>query len=720
MATPADDAELLDLDEETARGPRPRVLSACDGPAGPSLDEEVASALAAREMLTGMHVPADSNEPAPLPSLDLAPPRQPRPAAPTSTPAAPTSAPAAPTSALAAPTSAPAAPEAPASQAIAIPAASARAALPAPAPTADAKEPAAAMPAVAPTSPRPATPAGLAKPPAPLSTGKVLGAPPRGPGPAGETRPSQLLNEDEVAALLGAPLGEPVRNLEHQAPSPVAAPVDALTDAPSARAGESGAMTSNGELIPEPAHEDEYDVLDAADDDGPFVGEVDEIELDDESGLEDQRDEKPVVAGEPHSKGPLGLADEMWHGRPAHESHWQVLGTPNGDARATQDARATLPSLDEQASAQATQVLSAVLDDAARRGASHVHLQSRQAGLTLRMRLAGRLVEKPNFRRMSASPAKALVARLLDFAGLAGADLARPRSGEFTHIVDGRAVRMTLSSFPTTDGPRLVISLPARPQGQLNLAALGARPAEIERIHDLLATRRGGLLLVCGPARGDRDDILAALAGQLAGMGRDVLAIGAAPWGAAQGIGAPGSAAEAGNADNPPNASNSTVDPIAGYRFRDAARHLAGQDADAIILAELRDPPTAAAALEAVLAGAMVVAGLAAATAAEALGILAEMDVESWPLATMLRGAIICRTLPRLCPPRGTSGQDGHVRLISLLEPSRELVRLVRAAAGAEAIAAAVPNAGPAALLDLAAGAVRDGILSAEDAAGIP
>jgi hypothetical protein len=150
MATSADDAELLDLDEETARGPRPRVLSACDGPAGPSLDEEVANALAAREMLTGKHVPAESNEPAPLPSLDLAPPRQPRPAAPTSAPAAPTSA--------------PAAPEAPATTpSPATPAASARAALPAPAPTADAKEPAAAMPAAPPTSPSPATPAASAR-----------------------------------------------------------------------------------------------------------------------------------------------------------------------------------------------------------------------------------------------------------------------------------------------------------------------------------------------------------------------------------------------------------------------------------------------------------------------------------------------------------------------------------------------------------------------------
>ena len=484
----------------------------------------------------------------------------------------------------------------------------------------------------------------------------MLGAPPRGARQAGVARPSQLLNEDEVAALLGAPLGKPIRNIKGPAPS--------QTEAQSDRAEESGAMTSNGELVPEPDHEDAHGAPYAADDDGPFVGEVEEIEPDDEAGLEDRRDEKPVAAGKPGRKEPTVPADE----------------TPI-----------------EQAPAQAAQVLSAVLDDAVRRGATHVHLHSRQTGLTLRVRIAGQLREKANFRHLATSQAKALVGRLLDSAGLAGMDLARPQSGEFTHTVAGLAVRMTLSSFPTTDGTRLVITLPSHPQEPLDLAALGARPTEAERIHDLLAMRRGGLLLVCGPARGDRDDVLAALAGQLAGMGRDVLAIGAA--------------------NTPPSVSNSRVDPIAGYRFRDAARNLVGQDADAIVLAELRDPPTAAAALEAALAGAMVVAGIAAATAAEALGILAEMDVESWPLATMLRGAIVCRTLLRLSQARGTSGQDGTIRLISLLAPSRELVRLVRTAAGAEAIAAAVPDAGPAALLDLAARYVRDGIISAQDVA---
>jgi type II secretory ATPase GspE/PulE/Tfp pilus assembly ATPase PilB-like protein len=376
-----------------------------------------------------------------------------------------------------------------------------------------------------------------------------------------------------------------------------------------------------------------------------------------------------------------------------------------------------LPSPDDRADAQAAQVLSALLDEAVMRGASHVHLHSRQTGLELRMRLAGQLIEKPNFRRLGASRAKTLVQRLLDLAGLGESDPSRPRAGEFTHTVAGRAVRLTLSSFPTTDGQRLVISLPASGNEPLGLAELGARPAEAERIHDLLAARGGGLLLVCGPARGDRDDVLAALAGQLAGMGRDVLAIGAAAWTATQGHDVPACDAKTGSAHNPPGATNSTIDPVAGYRFRDAARHLAAQDADAIIIAELRDPLTATAALEAALAGATVVAGIAAQTPADALETLAEMDVESWPLGTALRGAIACRTLPRPGRAGATSGGgNAKVRLISLLEPSRELVRLVRAAAGAQAIAAAEPGAGPAALRDLAARCVREGILSAEDA----
>ncbi len=348
----------------------------------------------------------------------------------------------------------------------------------------------------------------------------------------------------------------------------------------------------------------------------------------------------------------------------------------------------------------------------------------------LRLRIDGRLRDKPNFHRLPDRVESSLAGRLLELAGLTGADLARPQSGRFTHEVDDMAVRMKLSSFPTTHGPRLTVALPTPAQMPASLAKLGARPVDAEHIHRLLTSRRGGLLLVCGPTGDDRGRVLGTLAGQLANMGRDVLVIDA-------------------NGADVPEASNSRLDPVAGYRFRDAARHLAEQDADAIVLAQLRDPTTANAAIEAALAGTMVIAGIPAGTAAEALGTLAEMDVESWPLATILRGVIVCRTLRRLCeacrrpvriprrlptgvriqrdaldkhtfapvgcPQCGKSGYAGKVRLLSLLRPDRQIVRLVRVAAAADTIAGTVRDAGSGALMELATECVRAGDVSLDE-----
>ena len=389
-----------------------------------------------------------------------------------------------------------------------------------------------------------------------------------------------------------------------------------------------------------------------------------------------------------------------------------------------------MADLEAHATAVAAQVVSAVLDAAVKRGATHVHLHSTPSGPMLRLRIDGRLRDKPNFRRLPDRVESLLAGRLLDLAGLAGADLGRPQSGQFTHDVDGAPVRMKLSSFPTTHGPRLAIALPVPVQTPSSLTQLGARPADSEHIQRLLTSRRGGLLLVCGPTDDDRAGALRALAGQLTNMGRDVLVI------------------DAGGADVP-DASNSRLDPVAGYRFRDAARHLTEQDADAIVLAQLRDSTTANAAIEAALAGTMVIAGIQAGTAAEALGTLSEMDVESWSLATMLRGMIVCRTLRRLCeacrrpvrlprrlptgvqsprdvlgnhtcapvgcPQCARSGYEGKVRLLSLLRPDRQIVRLVRVAAAADTIAGTVRDAGAGALMDRATEFIRAGDVSLDE-----
>lgn len=658
IAPPTHDAELLG--EAASGGPRPEVISASDGPAGPSIDEDVASALVAREMLTGKQTPKDTQKPAPLPSLDHAGPREHSPASPAH--------------------QAPAAQE-PTSQ-------------PTPAEEVEAATKAAAMNARSATT---STPTSQAMPkPAQAWMGF----------PASVAKPSQILEQEELTALLGSAPG-------------------------AGKSGKSGATAEAPEDSAEPDDQQDF-----ADEDGPFRAGVYEaeppIEEHDEPLQAQDAQNVPTEQVEPDWPDLDEQDEQDEQNQTASEQDFedwdqvQDLDEEEYEDQLPDDE----PSPEVHAGAVAAQVISAVLDDAVKRGATHVHLHSTPSGPVLRLRIDGRLREKPNFRRLPDRVESLLAGRLLELAGLAGADLARPQSGQFTHEVDGAPVRMKLSSFPTTHGPRLAVTLPAPVQTPASLAQLGARLGDAEHIHRLLTSRRGGLLLVCGPTADDRAGALRALAGQLTNMGRDVLVI------------------NAGGADVP-DASNSRLDPVAGYRFRDAARHLTDQDADAIVLAQLRDPTTANAAIEVALAGTMVIAGIPAGTAAEALGTLAEMDVESWPLATMLRGVIVCRTLRKLCEacrrpvrvPRrlptgvqiqrdalgnhtyapvgclqcGRSGYDGKVRLLSLLRPDRQIVRLVRVAAAADTIAGTVRDAGTSALMELAAEYIRAGDVSLDE-----
>jgi len=652
VAPPTHDAELLG--EAASGGPRPEVISASDGPAGPSIDEDVASALAAREMLTGKQPPRDTTKPAPLPSLDIA--GQPG--------------------------------NGPASPAHEAPAAQEPTKKPTPAEEVEAATKAAAMNARSATTSAPTSQA-MPKPPQ-----EWLGF------PASVAKPSQILEQEELTALLGSPPG--------------AAESDAATDAPedSAEAGDNA--------------------QDIADEDGPFRAGVYEAQppIEEHDEPQQAQDAQNVPTEQVAPDWP-NLDEQDEQDAQDQSANEQDFEDQDRDEEEYEDELPDdEPSPEAHAGAVAAQVVSAVLDDAVKRGATHVHLHSTPSGLVLRLRIDGRLRDKPNFRRLPDRVESLLAGRLLDLAGLAGADLARPQSGQFTHDVNGAPVQMKLSSFPTTHGPRLAIALPTPAQTPSNLAQLGARPADSEHIHNLLTSRRGGLLLVCGPTADDRGGALRALAGQLTNMGRDVLVI------------------DAGGADVP-DASNSRLDPVAGYRFRDAARHLTEQDADAIVLTQLRDPTTANAAIEVALAGTMVLAGIQAATAAEALGTLAEMDVESWPLATMLRGVIVCRTLRKLCeacrrpvrvprrlptgvqiqrealgnhtyapvgcPQCSRSGYEGKVRLLSLLRPDRQIVRLVRVAAAADTIAATVRDTGTKALMELATEHIRAGDVSLDE-----
>ena len=546
---------------------RPKVIHAADGPSGSSLNEDVAAAMEARQILTGKQTPADTEEPTPLPSLNLP----------------------------------------------------------------------------APSGPRP--------PKSAIRLDKVLGL------PAGATSPSQLLNEDEVTALLGghapketaAETEQPTVGEDSPSDTPDIEPAQPA-DTPPSPAGAEEQTVDPPEETPEESLEDL----------GPFTGRVEDIEVYHDS---------PTTEEAPPQPKPKGDATLQT----------QTQAVSDTDEQDTPTATETTGSVGDQ-------LATTILDEAITRGATHLHLHFGESGPKLQLRVDGRLIEKPNFHRLNPHAAKALLTKLKDLADLARADASRPRTGRFIHTAGSDEADMTLSTLPTVEGLRVTIAVFPRGAEATNLASLGLATGEIERVERLLAEPGGGLLLVCSPERNDRRDMLRVLAARIADLRRDVLVV------------SPGLAGEPGNPWNPPqphlavdNVCCACVDPAAGYRISDLAGQLARQDADAVILADLPDPTTARAAIEAAQAGALVVAGISAQTPADAIGLLAEMNVESWPLAARLRGTIACQA---------ARADDENAPRAALVEPSRQLVRLIRSGANADAIAESAAETDPDCLAD--------------------
>ncbi len=93
----------------------------------------------------------------------------------------------------------------------------------------------------------------------------------------------------------------------------------------------------------------------------------------------------------------------------------------------------------------------------------------------------------------------------------------------------------------------------------------------------------------------------------------------------------------------------SQVRPEIGVSFASAIRAFVRQDPDVIMVGEIRDTDTARAAVQAAQTGHLLLTTLHANTAVSAIARLQDLGVESYLLASNLRGLVAQRLVRRLC-----------------------------------------------------------------------
>ncbi len=309
----------------------------------------------------------------------------------------------------------------------------------------------------------------------------------------------------------------------------------------------------------------------------------------------------------------------------------QVVGEVEGEvdlSRLMQDIPAIEDLLESEDDAPIIRMINALLTQAAREGASDIHIEPFETSSVVRFRVDGTL-------RDVVRPKKALhgalISRIKIMAQLDIAEKRLPQDGRITLRVGGRPIDVRVSTLPTGHGERAVLRLLDKEAGRLDLGRLGMDAGTLVRF-DSLIRQPHGIVLVTGPTGSGKTTTLYAAMSRLDGSTSNIMTVEDPIEYDLEGIG------------------QTQVNAKIDMTFAKALRAILRQDPDIIMIGEIRDLETAQIAVQASLTGHLVLATLHTNDAASAVTRLTDMGIEPFLLSSSLLGVLAQRLVRRLCP----------------------------------------------------------------------
>jgi general secretion pathway protein E len=307
-------------------------------------------------------------------------------------------------------------------------------------------------------------------------------------------------------------------------------------------------------------------------------------------------------------------------------------------SRMMQELPAVEDLLEAADDAPIIRMLNALLTQAAKDGASDIHIEPYERSSSVRFRVDGTLREvvQPN-RALHA----ALISRLKIMAELDIAEKRLPQDGRISLRIGGRAIDVRVSTLPSAHGERAVLRLLDKAESKFTLEGLGM-DGEVLRRFEHLVQQPHGIVLVTGPTGSGKTTTLYASLGRVDTGTTNVLTV-----------------------EDPieyelPGIGQTQVNPKIDLTFAKALRAILRQDPDVIMIGEIRDYETAQIAIQASLTGHLVLATIHTNDAPSCVTRLIDMGVEPYLLSSSLLGALAQRLVRKLCT--SCRRQDGEGR----------------------------------------------------------
>lgn len=285
------------------------------------------------------------------------------------------------------------------------------------------------------------------------------------------------------------------------------------------------------------------------------------------------------------------------------------------------------PTEADASDAPVVRLFQSIIKDAVHVKASDIHIEPEEKLLRVRYRVDGELQERI---MKETRIAAALVLRIKIMSGLDISEKRIPQDGRFNIKVMNKRIDVRVSTMPIQFGEAVVMRLLDQSEGVLNIDGLGMPEGVAKRFRNLI-TRPYGILLVTGPTGSGKSTTLYAALRELNTPEKKIITV-----------------------EDPveyqlPRVNQVQVNPKIGLNFSKVLRTVLRQDPDIVMIGEMRDQETAEIGLRAALTGHFVLSTLHTNDAVSSATRLLDMGLDTFLVASALRGIVAQRLVRRIC-----------------------------------------------------------------------
>ena len=272
-------------------------------------------------------------------------------------------------------------------------------------------------------------------------------------------------------------------------------------------------------------------------------------------------------------------------------------------------------------------LVSGLIIDAYRFGASDIHMEPMEKHYRVRYRIDGVLREvdaPPKFLQAN------LTSRLKIMARLDITEKRIPQDGRIKMSVGPKDIDLRVSSIPTTHGESIVMRILDKSSIQLDVPKLGFYADDMVLVNRILSMP-DGIFLVTGPTGSGKTTSLYAFLNTINTVSRKIITV-----------------------EDPveyqlPGINQVQVDRYVNMTFAAALRAILRQAPNIVMIGEIRDVETAVIAINAALTGHLVFSTLHTNDAPGAITRLVDMGVKAFLVASAVRAIMAQRLLRRVC-----------------------------------------------------------------------